>query len=54
MARLCSKNATLTVQITIRDTKDCFYMYEVPPSRLIGPLILRSGLEHLDDGSLDV
>ena len=42
-----------TVQITIRDTKDCFYLYEVPPSRVakqvIGPRIPRSCLEYLDD-----
>ena len=41
-----------TVQITIRDTKDCFYLYEVPPSRVakrvIGPRISQSWLEHLD------
>ena len=44
--------------MTIRDTKDCFYLYEVPPSRVakqvIGPRIPRSWLEHLDDENLDV
>ena len=24
-----------TVRITIRDTKDCFYLYNVPPSRVM-------------------
>ena len=47
-----------TVQITIRDTKDCFYLYEVPPSRVlkqvIGPRTPRSWLEHLDDESRDI
>ena len=47
-----------TVQITIRDTKDCFYLYEVPPSRVrkqvIGPRIHRSWLEHLDDDTWEV
>ena len=47
-----------TVQITVRDTKDCFYLYEVPPSRVakqvIGPRIPRSGLEHLGDKNWDV
>ena len=32
-----------TVQITIRTTKDCFYLYEVPPSlvatQVIGPVV---------------
>ena len=41
------------LQITIRDTKDCFYLYEVPPSRVtkqvIGLCIPRTWLEHLDD-----
>ena len=44
--------------MTIRDTKDRFYLYEFPPSRvkkqLIGPRIPRSWLEHLDDESWDV
>ena len=47
-----------TVQTTFRDTKDCFYLYEVPPSRVrkqvIGPRIPRSWLEHLDDETWDV
>ena len=47
-----------TVQITIRGTKDCFHLYEVPPSRVtkqvIGPRIPRSWLEHLDDDNWDV
>ena len=47
-----------TVQITICDTKDCFYLYEVPPSRVarqvIGPRIHRSWLEHLNDENWDV
>ena len=47
-----------TVQIKIRDTKECFYLYEVPPSRVaehvIGPRILRSYLEHLDDENWDL
>ena len=47
-----------TVQITIRDTKNWFHLYEVPPSRVakqvIGPRIPRSWLERLDDESLDV
>ena len=42
-----------TVQITIRDTKDCFYLDEVPPSRVtkqvIEPRTTQSWLEHLDD-----
>ena len=41
-----------TVQITLRDTKDCFFLCKVPPSRVkqvIGPRIPRSWLEHLDD-----
>ena len=46
-----------TVQITIRDTKDLFFLYEIPPSRVarqvIGLRIPRSWLEHLDDESLD-
>ena len=47
-----------TVQITIRDTKDCLYWYEVPPSRVtkqvIGPRVPRSWLDHLDDENWDV
>ena len=47
-----------TVQITLRDTKDGFYLYEVPPSRaarqVIGPRIPRSWLERLDGASMDV
>ena len=47
-----------TVQITIRDTKDCFFLHEVPPSRaakqLIGPRIPESWLGHLDDENWDV
>ena len=47
-----------TVQITVRDTKDCFYLYPVPPSRvakqMIGPRITRSWLEHLDAENSDV
>ena len=47
-----------TVQITIRDTKDCFDLNAVPPSRVtkqvIGPRIPRSWLEHLDDAKWDV
>ena len=47
-----------TVQITIRDTKDCFDLNEVPPSRVtkhvIGPRIPRSWLEHLDVENGDV
>ena len=47
-----------TVQITIRDTKDCLYLYEVPPSHVAkqasGLRITRSWLEHLDDENLDV
>ena len=39
-----------TAQITIRDTKDCLYLYV--PSRVakqaIGPRITRSWLKHLD------
>ena len=42
-----------TVQITVRDTKVCFYLCEVPPSRVaqqvIGPRMPRSWLEHLKD-----
>ena len=47
-----------TVQITVRDTKDCLQLYEVPPSRVagqvIGPRISRSWLKYLDDDTLDV
>ena len=47
-----------TVQITDRDTKICFYLYEVPPSRVaqhvIGPRMSRSWLEHLNDVNWDV
>ena len=47
-----------TVQITIRDTRDCFCLYDGPPSRVttqvIGPRILRSWLEHLDDENWDL
>ena len=45
-----------TVQITIRDTKDCFYLYEVPPSRVLktGDRPSHNRLEHLDDDNLDV
>ena len=47
-----------TVLITIRDAKNCFYWYEVPPSRVtkqvICPRIPRSWLEHLDDEKWDV
>ena len=39
------------MQITTRDTKDCFYLYEVLPS---GPHIPRSFLELLDDETWDV
>ena len=46
------------VQVTIRGTKDCSYLCEVPPSRLakqvIGPRTPRSWLEHLDDRNWDV
>ena len=46
------------MQITIRDTKDCFYLYEVPPPRvrkhLIRPRISRSWFEHVDDENWDV
>ena len=42
-----------TVQITIRDTKDCFYLDELPPSRVtkqvIEPRTPRSWLEHPDE-----
>ena len=45
-----------TVQITVRDTKNCFYIFEDPPSRMAkqvaGPRIRGSWLEHLDDESL--
>ena len=54
--RIFGKSETL--QITIRDTKGCFHLYEVPPSRVakqvIGPRITRSWLEHLDDENSDV
>ena len=47
-----------TGPITIRDTKDCFHLYEVRLSRVtkqvIGPRIPRSWLEHVDDESWDV
>ena len=47
-----------TVQITIRDTKDCLYLYEVLLSRVakqvIGPRIPRSWLKHLDCENCDV
>ena len=47
-----------TVQITIRDVKDCFYLFEVPPSRVanqvIGLRIPRTWLEHLDDETWEV
>ena len=46
------------MQITIRDTKDCYYLHEAPPSRVrkqvIGPRIPRRWLEHLDDEAWDV
>ena len=49
---------SVTVQITYGDIKDCFYLYEVPPSRVtkqvIGLRILRSWPEHLGDEHLDV
>ena len=45
-----------TVQITIRHTRDSFYLYEVPPSRVrnqvIGLCVPRSWLEH--DETCDV
>ena len=41
--------------MTIRNTKGCFHLYEIPPSRVvIGPRILRSWLEHWDDETWDV
>ena len=44
---------TETVQISYRATKDCFYLCEIPPSRVatqtIGPRVLRSWLDHLAD-----
>ena len=47
-----------TVQTTVRDTIECFYLYEVPLScvtrQVIGPRVTRSWLEHLDDETLDV
>ena len=43
-----------TVLITVRDTKDCFFLYEVPPSRVVRQVIGRGWLEHLDDESFDV
>ena len=47
-----------TLQITIRDIKTVFYLYEVLPPRaakqVIGPRIPRSWLEHLDDETWDV
>ena len=47
-----------TVHITIRVTEDCFYLYEIPLSRVtkqvIGPRISRSCLEHMDDEHRDV
>ena len=46
------------MQITNRDTEDCFYQYEIPPSRVakqvIGPRISRSWLAHLNDENWDV
>ena len=49
---------TETVQITYRATKDCFYCYEIPPSRVAkqatGPRVPRSWLGHLADENLDV
>ena len=46
------------MQIAIRDTKDCFYLYEVPPSRVrkqvIAPHFPEAGFDHSDDEHRDV
>ena len=47
-----------TVQMTIRTTTDCFYVYEVPSSRVaiqvIGPRVPQNCLDLWDDVRLDV
>ena len=56
--RLLISKKSETVQFAVRDTKDCFHLYEVllscQKTKVIGPRTSRSWLEHVDHEMWDV